>query len=89
MCIHDPVEAQLHGDLNTYSSFCTTLPLAQTAAILTELRDINDKWDVEIKSNPSALRNLDVCMESRICPLYDLNLAFLPDDEGPFRFPGI
>lgn len=59
-CIHDPVEVQLRGDLNTYGSFCITLPLAQTAATFKELRDINDEWDVEIKSNPSALRNLDV-----------------------------
>jgi len=55
-----PVEAQLHSDLNTYDSFCITIPLAQIVAIFKELLNINSEWDIQTKSNPLALCNLDV-----------------------------
>jgi len=55
-----PVEAQWHGDLDEYGSFCLTIPLEQIAVIVTELCVINNRWDFQVESNPSALRDLDV-----------------------------
>jgi len=55
------VEAQWHGDLDTYGSFCITVPLNQITDITTTLINKNHEWDFRAKSDPWALRGLDVC----------------------------
>lgn len=55
-----PVEVQLKGDLDTYGSFCITIPLEQTAEILTKLNQRNRDWKRRAASDPHAPRNLDV-----------------------------
>ena len=55
-----PVEVQLKGDLDTYGSFCITIPLEQTAAILTKLNQSNHDWKHQAASDPHVPRNLDV-----------------------------
>ena len=54
------METQWHGDFDTYGSFCITIPLPQTAEIFTKLFASNEDWDIRAKSDPQALRNLDV-----------------------------
>jgi hypothetical protein len=54
------VEIQLHGDLDTYGSFCITVPISQIIQIIERLYASNQDWDARAQSDPQALRNLDV-----------------------------
>jgi hypothetical protein len=54
------VEAQWHGALDVYGSFCLTIPLGQVYDMVGALRDSNSDWDRRAKSDPYALRGLDV-----------------------------
>lgn len=55
-----PVEAQLHGDLNTYGSFCITVPLRQIIDIQETLVETNREWDRRAAEDPQSSRGLDV-----------------------------
>ena len=57
---HTQVETQLHGDLDTYGSFCITVPMGQLFQIIAELDASNQDWDARAQSDLQALRNLDV-----------------------------
>ena len=57
---HTQVEAQLHGDLDTYGSFCITVPMSQVFHIIEALSASNGDWDARAQLDPRALRNLDV-----------------------------
>ena len=74
-----PVEVQLKGDLDTYGSFCITIPLEQTAATLTKLNQSNRDWKRRAASDPHAPRNLDV--HQTVSSPYDLKPSFIPDNE--------
>jgi len=54
------VEAQWHGDLDTYGSFCIVIPMGQIMDIMRVLVDSNCRWDRRAKSDPWAMRDLDV-----------------------------
>ena len=55
-----PVEAQLHGDLDTHGTFCITVPLNQILEMNSTLSRCNLEWEGRAKSNPNASRNLVV-----------------------------
>lgn len=60
-CLNEhPVEAQWHGDLDAYGSFCITVPLAQTSAIIAKLEISNCEWKRRAASDSQAQRNLNV-----------------------------
>jgi len=54
------VEAQLHGGLDTYGSFCIIVPMSQVFHIIEALSASNGDWDARAQLDPRALRNLDV-----------------------------
>jgi len=54
------VEAQWYGDLDTYGSFCITIPLQQVLDIVTKLLESNADWSHRAALDPLASRNLDV-----------------------------
>ena len=54
------METHLHGDLDTYGSFCITLPISQIIQIISALNTSNQDWDARAQSDFRALRNLDV-----------------------------
>ncbi|KAF9647201.1 hypothetical protein BDM02DRAFT_2747636 [Thelephora ganbajun] len=54
------IEAQWHGDLDTYGSFCITVPLMQICAIVTKLNASNRDWERRAALNPQASRNLNI-----------------------------
>ena len=54
------MEAQWHGDLDTYGSFCITIPQRQIYQVTMALEISNQEWDDRAKSDPKALRNINV-----------------------------
>ena len=55
-----PVEAQVHGTLDTYGSICITIPFDQILGITRMLTLSNIDWRERAASNPQAQRNLNV-----------------------------
>ena len=56
-----PVDAQWHTVLDTYGSFCITVPLNQILEIINKLDASNRDWERRAKDDPDASRNLEVC----------------------------
>ena len=63
-------------DLDTYGTFCITVPLQQVVAIIEELRKSNRDWERRANSDPQASRDLNV--RQTIGSLYNIQPYISP-----------
>ena len=71
-----PVGVEHRMDLDTYGTFCITVPLQQVVAIVEELRKSNRDWERRANSDPQASRDLNV--RQTIGSLYNIQPYISP-----------